>query len=250
MTHKANTRVMGLLKLFEKIEYAEAFRAGKLRFRKLGFFREYVDVNGELRGDSFEGVGVLLQPAQIGAFSVGGHNIDPKELVGPICLQSSEKDWSVLCFYALTNAGLEDARMTLEQWKEALRLHDHCYGLGSYVVTVTRLDDFAERVRRALHNAHFKFARSLVEYYDPDTFHGAFPAGAAPFRKRKSFEHQREYRFAIYADEDTPDPLVIDIGDISDISQLVSTEEFNRLLEVVPSEPHELDATDMSERVT
>lgn len=230
------TYVFGLVKLFERLEYAEAFRAGKLHLRKVRHFRQYTDANGALRGDPFEGIGGLIAPSAISSITIGTDEIKGSQLAAPLKMfPEREQAYSVLCFYALTNAGFESAEFeSFEEMKTAVQLRQECFELGSHVVTVTQAEAFAQRVHAALKRAGFGYSRRLVKYFDPATFTGFFPVEEIPFCKPSAYAHQREYRFAVYTTEDDPCPMTLDVGDLSDITLLFSTAEFNSQLSIHP----------------
>jgi hypothetical protein len=231
------TRVFGFVKLFDKLEYANSFAAGQLRLHTLEFFRNYRDSNGELRGDPYEGVKTILQPSRV-TLRVGDHLIDSSDLAGPIRLRTDlESSWNVLCFYALTNAGIEDRTFSsLEEMKEAIHLHEDCFGLGKYAATITNGQKFINRFERRVHAMGLTYSRRLVSYYDESSFHGEFSDAETPFKKRIRFAHQKEYRFAVDTGLKRPEPLVLEVGDLSDICQVMTTEEFNKNFQVVPKE--------------
>ncbi|MGC4094901.1 MAG: hypothetical protein QM756_44685 [Polyangiaceae bacterium] len=233
-TKKKDTRIWTLLRLFDKVEYAEQFRAGKLRLHKLKFFREYLDSNGELRGDPWEGTCAVIQPSQFSEMKIGDKTIRGDQLLEPIRIAAEfQLSWSLQCFYALTNAGFEAGNFdSLEQLRELFLIHQRCYGLGASLAYLVRPQEFMRRFHKAIRAAGHKYARNLVTYYDANTFHGEFRLDEVPFRKRQEFSHQREYRFSVYSTDADPDPLLLDVGDLSDICKITTPDEFNRDLKI------------------
>ena len=67
----------------------------------------------------------------------------------------------------------------------------------------------------------------LVEYYDPETFHGSFEDVQALFRKQQRDSYQREFRFVINAGLRGDLPLWLDVGPISDITLRLDASELN-----------------------
>lgn len=230
------TYVFGLVKLFDRLEFAEAFRAGKLLLRKVRYFRRYRDANGALRGDAFEGIGGLIPPIMIGSITIGTEEIKGSDLVAPLQIfPEREQAYSVLCFYAITNAGFEASEFaSFDDMKTAVQLRQECFELGSHVVTVMQAETFVQRVGEALKRAGLGYSRRLVKYFDPTTFSGFFPVAEVPFQKPSIYAHQREYRFAVHTTEEHSCPLVLDVGDLSDITLLLSTAEFNSQLSIHP----------------
>ena len=72
----------------------------------------------------------------------------------------------------------------------------------------------------------------LVEYYNPDTFHGTFPGVSGAFMKQDKYSYQREYRIAIETGSTGIFPIVLDIGDISDIAMRSNIREINQNLQI------------------
>ena len=77
----------------------------------------------------------------------------------------------------------------------------------------------------------------MVEYYDPTRFNGSFSEVESIFRKREEYKHQKEYRFSFDTGIAGTDPLILNIGDISDITMQCKVCEINAQLEVkLPSD--------------
>jgi hypothetical protein len=223
-------RVFTLVKLFDRVEHAEAMIRGHLHMKCLRFFREYTDADGELRGDRYEGVGAIFQPSQLGELRLGDIVIPAKDLAGPILIRPDHRNWHVFCTFAVTNDGLLGEKVSadsLSQLKKAMQIHEECFGLGKHAVLLTQPNTFLERVGDALGRLGRSWKRNLVEYYDDASFHGYFPPDDVPFRKRARFRLQREYRFAVEADPDSDEPLTLDVGDLSDVALLTNPDWIN-----------------------
>jgi hypothetical protein len=83
------------------------------------------------------------------------------------------------------------------------------------MVLVLNTQEFLNRVVAAAKTRNLSGKCKLVEYFDDEAYTGKLDR----FRKSKRFAHQREYRIAI--DSPGDDPLVLDIGDITDITSEV-----------------------------
>ena len=224
-------RVFTLVKLFDKLEYAEAMLRGHLYMNSLRFFREYPDAEGELRGDRYEGVSHVFQPAQLSELRFGNVVVPAKDLAGPVLLhQEGLSDWNVFCMFAVTNDGLLNATIspnTLGELKKAMQIHEHCFGLGAHAVLLTNPNAFLDRCAVALGRLGRTWARNLVEYYDETSFHGSFQSDDVPFKKRLRFRSQREYRLAVEAEPGSMEAITLEIGDISDIAQITTPDWIN-----------------------
>ena len=223
-------RVFTFLKLFEQFEHAKSMLEGRLRMNTLEYFREYRDVEGELRGDPYEGVHGILQPSQLSEITFDGHTIQAKDLAAPILIHPTHVGaWNIFCMYAVSNAGLSEkvSADTLAELKKGLQIHEHCFGLGTHCVILTKPQEFLSRVRSALKAMGRGYRMKLVEYYDETSFHGFFPEEEVPFRKRLRFQTQREYRVVMSNASDAAGALTLNVGDLSDIAKITTPSQFN-----------------------
>ena len=55
-------------------------------------------------------------------------------------------------------------------------------------------------------------------------------------RKREKYKYEREFRFAFELPQEAEGPLVLDVGDLSDIAILFRTREFNDHLTITCGE--------------
>lgn len=99
-------------------------------------------------------------------------------------------------------------------------------------MVVTQYMTFIDRVSNAVRSNNYGLSAHLVDYYDPNTFTGSFSEVDAVFKKRNEFSHQKEFRFAFDTGVSGDNPLILDIGDITDITTLCNVEELNELLTV------------------
>jgi hypothetical protein len=83
------------------------------------------------------------------------------------------------------------------------------------MVLVLKTEEFLNRVVAGAKARNLSGKIKRVEYFDDKAYTGKLDR----FRKSKRFAHQREYRIAI--DSPGTDPLVLDIGDITDITSEV-----------------------------
>lgn len=226
--------IYALVKLFDKLEYAESFMNGNLRFSTLRSYKNLRDINGELRGDPFEGVVSLFQPSKIGMVKIDNVEILGMNIASPIVVQSEDLlDKHAFCLYSLNSRGFKEiSNETLTEFKQVLELHNSCYGLGKYCVVITHANTFINKCRDRIKSLNICGSLGLVDYYDDSTFHGDFDVNRYGFQKRFMFSHQREYRILIDNDNRSEECVYLNIEDISNISQLSTTEEFNKLLRI------------------
>jgi len=96
-----------------------------------------------------------------------------------------------------------------------IEIPQECQKLGKFAVVINNIGEFFDRIHSSIRFNDYRMTRSLVEYFDPAT---APAANESIFRKRHDFDYQNEYRFAISTGIAGTEPVILDIGDISDIS--------------------------------
>ena len=141
-------------------------------------------------------------------------------------------DWlnhlNVFCVHAAHSGDLDLASLSndsIESLRQELTIPDECSSLGKYAVVVKNVPEFINRMRFCAQAKDYRIRCGLVKYYDPATFHGNFRDVESVFRKQGQYSFQREFRFVIDSGSLGECPLVMDIGDIRDITlQLESTE--------------------------
>ena len=99
--------------------------------------------------------------------------------------------------------------------------------LGEFAVVVKNVPTFLARARAAAKEAGYRFARGLVQYYDPNIFHGSFLDVESVFRKQAYYRHQREFRLVMYAGPSRGAPLWMHLGDLSDITLVLPSADLN-----------------------
>jgi hypothetical protein len=225
--------IFAFVKIFEKEEYARKFLSGELYMNPIGYFQKYTDSDGELRGDPWEGIVACYQAGDVNV-QIGDMQIRSEEIVGQIVFQGNEiLNCSAFCIYSLNSTGFDKVSAdTLDQFKKVLEIHRNNYGLGSYCVVVNRANEFLGRIETGIRKAQVKGRGGLVEYFDENTKSGKFEEMKLGFHKREMFSHQREYRIVLDAGVEHPEPYILDIGDLSDIAEMLTPEEFNRTLKI------------------
>lgn len=98
---------------------------------------------------------------------------------------------------------------------------------GDSVLITKNGDEFIKRVKEGLSKAGYGFTRDHVQYYGFNNIEHLKQIQKDNLRiafwKREKYAYQQEYRFLIHDYVD--DFLSVDIGDISDITDLLKSEE-------------------------
>lgn len=220
-----------LVKIFDDEKYAREFRSGQLFSSRLSYFRNLEEAQDSNRGDMHEGVVSWLQPDQI-KLEINGRIIS--QLTKPVSVKMNWHDHlNVFCIYAAHNGGFDRlSQENLTAFKKQLEIPEDCLKLGKYAVVVTSFKQFIERVKAATEKNNYGLNSGLVDYYNPDTFSGTFNDEEAVFKKRNEYSHQKEYRFAFDTGVTGKEPLLLDIGDISDITMQCDVADINKLIEI------------------
>jgi hypothetical protein len=202
---------------FSKEEYLKPFRnEGLLYMNTLRYFRELEDPE---RGDAFEGDDWIYQPKDTEmAFDdpyVGKYKVVPGDLSGPARFALDRAlACNVYCMSAIT--GPVDGELVDKD------KHD----LGESFVLVLNTSEFLSRVSAAATKAGLAGKYGLVEYYDSQEYTG----DVGPFRKRKEFSHQKEFRLALQPSSGIP--VKLSVGSLVDItSEICPVSRINELLD-------------------
>ncbi|GGO03802.1 hypothetical protein [Saccharibacillus kuerlensis] len=202
-------KIYVLLKFGEK-RFMEKFQRGQLHFQCLSAFKNpEPDESG--RNDQFEAASVIYNPGNYKVY-VGGKQLE--DIEGPIVLQENEADRQYsLSLYGITN---ELVQRHVEGEQEHL-IHPWNEKFGDYAVVVTNPKEFRDRIDAACRRGGFGLREGMVEYHEVENFTGRW----GYFRKPKEYEYQSEYRLLLDQETEAED-YTLDIGDISDISEIGS----------------------------
>lgn len=121
----------------------------------------------------------------------------------------------IFCLFQLTS---EECRMPGNfPFSEKIK------AMGDHFMVIANPKAFIERVDKALYGLGYEFKRGLVNYYDEskDQMH------LSPFDKTMDYIYQKEFRYLIRGN--ITEPMRIDVGNLSDISEICKTSDFKGL---------------------
>jgi len=202
-----------LLKLGSR-EHLERFRClGELYMNSLNYFARLE--GDEVRGDEFEGISMLFQPANLQMViegpAFGKFAVDPADLCGPVRVSRDvDRNANAFCMYAITAPVDGDF------------LDSRCEDFGDSLVIVLDGPEFLRRIAAEATARGLFCEAGLVKYYDCATHQGKL----SPFHKINAFSYQQEFR--IVARSGAAGPLIMQIGDLRDItSEILPMSERN-----------------------
>ena len=135
-------------------------------------------------------------------------------------LKTSESNDFVFCMFGV-NPTEEKFRFTDKQKEKML-------SFGDTALIVLNRAEFIHRVKVGAEKAGYKIHFDQVKYYDPSIDGGNKYISLVDgmwniaFWKRDSYAYQQEVRFLFSPGDENKDHIELDIGDISDITAIVS----------------------------
>ena len=225
--------ILFLVKFLNKEAHVRDLLDGKIYANRLSWFKrmEAEDASGRL--DRHEGVVAWHQPDRISSLVINNWNLTP-DLAGPV---EMHWDWlnqlNVFCTYAgrLTEAELEHLPEEIPRERRSrLAIPERCLSLGPYAVVINNVCEFTRRVGEAARAEHYRMRYGLVNYYNPDTYHGNHFNIDAIFQKQERHSYQSEYRFVVDTYTSGDEAKTLDIGNIRDITLTFRSSELNEKL--------------------
>lgn len=237
-----------LIKFFDNEEYADKFiRTGEMYCQTMGFFRR---IEGDAaRGDKYEGASGWYQPDGLSVAitcrtSEGEEkSIELEGLAGPLVMQRTNIDnLNGYCMYAVTIPEFSEPYETDIELRLAIKkvnavlekcvtLDEEMSSFGEHAVVIYRVSDFLERVFKAAEKDGYNSWRGLVDYFDPNTFHGEFNGVEAFFKKRNVYAYQKEFRF-IFESEKPQGAKTLRIGPLDGIARKLPAKKINECLKL------------------
>ena len=223
----AVSAIFFLVKFFDNEVYARDFVNGRIYANTLATFKALEGIDNSGRADRHEGTIAWLQPDQ-GRLEINGMDITG-DLAGPTQLQKNWLDHlHVFWLHAVHSGSLDIANVSnenIEELRQQFIIPDECRALGKHAVVVNDVHEFVRRTEASAQDKGYRLARGLVRYYDPESFHGNFRDVESIFHKQDRHSYQREFRFVFDTGLVSDAPLILEIGDISNIARRFDSAE-------------------------
>jgi hypothetical protein len=215
---------MLLLKLGWR-EHMEALRKGVLFMKPLSFFTALED--DPARGDPYEGTDSILQPCDIGEFTIEPNlpgmekfTVPLSDLAGPVRIALNRTaQCNLFCMFSVRKPVEGPIFPPPHQW------------FGDSFILFTNTPEFLSRVAKAATAQGLKIEGRSVEYYDATAYSGK----TGRFRKQATYSHQSEYRIAV--EPGVEEAGLLDVGDLSDItSEIIPIANADEVLKFSPED--------------
>ncbi len=212
--------LFGLLRIFAERQHAEQFVQGNLYLNTVKFFQKSAE-KVDARGDNYEGTFHSVQPGSISSLTIAGVKMGGK-IIHEFCIRRDTDLLSnIYCLYGFHGGAGFD---TLEDARERLLVPAETAQLGDSLVFIKDVQMFLDRVGQALQREGLSLKLGQVQYLDDSQFtHLDSPL----LCERKKYAHQKEIRIIVRRPILVDQPLRLNVGDLSDIVELKSVEEFN-----------------------
>lgn len=228
----APTKILCLFKVKEEKEHLDLLVKGKLYCRHLTYYKR-LEGDDQARQDEHEGLASVYHSDRV--------NIRLTDKAGNRCELSEENGWTgevivsadldhpAFCLSAIhtgewTNRTFTEAE--LDDFKSFLRVPDAMNTFGSHVWVIKNGDEFASRVEKACQATGIRNKNGLIWYVDAADAHGKIPRELVGFVKLKKFAWQHEYRYVFLSNTALPDPFILDVGSLADITEVVTLGDF------------------------
>lgn len=232
-------KALAWLVKFGERDHMEQLQNGELYMHSLQYYIDLEkDKGNRIVGDKYEGK-LPIKNVQMTIFDSKTH----KEILSlsgsSATFDFGMSKYPVFCSLMFDNENrlLEDENEPIEKEGEITAVFEYGFTekqrnemseFGDTAVIIHNVPEFIRRIEKAAKDAGVHVGHGPVSYYhDNDREHimqVMGQHGAAPLWKRDKYKDQREYRF--YLDCEIADHMILNIGDIHDISALLSAEEF------------------------
>lgn len=204
-----------LAKIFKKEEHLNDFKNGKLYMNSIAYFKKYKLENDKVRFNTDESLDIHWQ-AESCSLVLNKHEFNP---IGAVKLYFSKNNYkNIFCMFSISS---EDNLI-----KNGIHIDEKNKGFGNYLAVIKNPNLFLERVISGVENSELNIRIGLVNYYDKST-NLTFEENEVGFHKLKDFSYQQEYRIIIDTNIKNT-PFILEIGDLSDILEVLSIDEFNK----------------------
>ena len=207
-------------------EIVNLIQRGSIRFNSLKLYRNLYNQYGDKTiGDPNEGKFFIHN----GIIQIPMANVN--EEVNDYYISTANENDFVFCLFGINPQKYSSFSFSEEQKKKLIDFHEKA-------LLITDAQEFCKRLYAAASKQNLKITNGFVHYYDPTTDDASRLCGlvmngaeSIVYHKTNDYEYQQEFRFAI-PNNTGEDYIDLQIGDISDITQIFTTEQvlFNSVI--------------------
>ena len=231
MKKKTVKEVWSMLMKFGSEENLNKLRKGQLYMKNLQY---YVDLekttDDEDVGDKYDGQ-MVLQDVKITIHDYKTGDFVAQMDAPEASMNLGYLNCPVFCMFLFDYRNHTDEELIGDTVKVRYQFSDEQLSrlpnFGSHVLLIKNGDEFLRRVQEGLLKEGYGYTRDLVQYYDGNILQHmqeiAKDGMRVAFWKRQKYAYQQEYRILAHAQVD--DHLCVKIEDLSDITELIRTED-------------------------
>lgn len=220
-----------MLMKFGSEENLKKLQSGQMYMKNLQY---YVDLEkstyDEDVGDQYDGQ-MVIQDVKISMYTADTHEFVANLDAPTVSMNLGYLKCPVFCMFMLDYRNHTDEKINGDvvtvRYEFTEEQVSRMPNFGEYVLVIKNGNEFVERIKAGLLKAGYGFTRDFVQYYGFNNIEHLRQVQSdnsrIAFWKRQKYDYQQEYRFLIHDFVD--DFLSVDIGDISDITELVRTDQ-------------------------
>ena len=220
-----------MLMKFGSEENLKKLQSGQLYMKNLKYYVELEKTtDDEDVGDKYDGQ-MVLQDVKISMYTIDTNEFIAQFDAPAASMNLGYLECPVFCMFMFdyrnhVEEQLEGELLTVKYQFTEEQLAK-MPNFGDSVLIIKNGDEFIKRVKKGLLDAGYGFTRDHVQYYGFNNMEHLKQVqkdnSRIAFWKRDKYAYQQEYRILIHYFVD--DFLSVNIGDISDITDLLKTEE-------------------------
>ena len=238
-----------MLMKFGSRDRLESLQKGCLYIKNLQYFID-LEKNNPLgsggQGDMFEGQSVTYNSI----VEIRDYHTQTLVYRGPAEYPATSfgyEKYPVFCMFMLDSRNLVNIKVDSNKLIRSYRFTNEqrsriAKDFGNYVLMISDADEFVRRIKKGLGVSGIaRYTKGRVQYYKPNDFNNfkdiCNNSINAAFWKRREYSFQQEFRILVHKEVD--DHLQADIGDISDISQLIRAKDvLNSQIDIILDVPN------------
>ena len=211
---------------FQNKEIIEKIQSGKMYLKNLEWFREKERQTGDMTiGDLLEGM-LHISEGYIQIYDSDGKVIECVPLTDSAITTSFS---NAFVFCATNIFPDENGNVFADNQKPVFK------EFGDTALVIENKGEFIKRIYKAAKELGYEVFCGVVNYYNKDEDNANMLISLLDgmhniaFWKRDTYKVQQEFRIVLWRKDANKDYIEFDIGDISDISKVISIEEALRI---------------------